>query len=40
MAFALLPLVEALAGSIGAFWLALGGIAVAAADLWRHFHAK
>ncbi|HUR68341.1 MAG TPA: hypothetical protein VM370_03785 [Candidatus Thermoplasmatota archaeon] len=30
-------LVEALSGSIGAFWLALGGIAVAAADLWRHF---
>ena len=30
-------LVEALSGSIGAFWLALGGITVAAADLWRHF---
>lgn len=29
--------VEALSGSLGAFCLALGGIAVATADLWRHF---
>lgn len=32
-------LVEALSGSLGAVLLAMGGIAVAAADLWRHFRA-
>lgn len=37
MALSLVPLVETLVGGVGAFWLALGGIAVAAADLWRHF---
>jgi hypothetical protein len=29
-------LVESFAGSIGAFWLALGGLAVTAAEFWRH----
>jgi len=34
------PLAQALTGSLGAAILALGGIALAAADLWRHFRAS
>lgn len=36
----MVPLLSALTGSLGAALLALGGIAVAVADLWRHFRAR
>lgn len=35
MAWALF-VAETVAGSLTAFWLALGGLAVTAAEVWRH----
>jgi hypothetical protein len=37
MVSTIIALTEAISGSLGAFFLAVGGITIAAADLYRHF---